>query len=69
MSKTIFATVVILLVSMNAYGESEEFRKKLAEAESGDANAQLNIGMMYSKGKGRSYSGLQRGGQLVSQGR
>ena len=52
MSKTIFAIVVILLVSMNAYGESDKFRKKLAEAESGDANAQLNIGMMYFLGQG-----------------
>ena len=52
MSKTIFAIVVILLVSMNAYGESEEFRKTLAEAERGDDQAQYNLAVMYNNGRG-----------------
>jgi len=50
MSKTIFATVLLLLFSMNVFGESEEFRKKLAEAERGDAEAQYLIGTMYGSG-------------------
>lgn len=54
MSKTIFATVVILLVTMNAYGESEVFRKKLAEAENGNVTAQSHLAMMYREGEGVS---------------
>ena len=52
MSKTIFVTLTILLVGMNAYGESEEFRKKLAEAETGNAGALLIVGRAYYKGEG-----------------
>ena len=40
MSKTIFAAVVILLMNLTVYGESDQFRKTLAEAESGDTKAQ-----------------------------
>lgn len=52
MSKAIFTTVLLLLFSMNVYGESEEFRKELAEAERGDAEAQFTLGAMYYKGQG-----------------
>ncbi len=59
MSKTIFTTVLLLLFSMNAYGESEEFRKKLAEAERGNVKAQFSLAMMYLYGQGvpQNYKG------------
>jgi TPR repeat protein len=52
MSKTILAAVVMLLMSVTVYGESEVFRKTLAEAERGDDGAQFNIGLMYHFGRG-----------------
>ncbi len=52
MSKAIFTAVAILLMSLTVYGESEEFRKTLSEAERGDAGAQFSLALMYCKGEG-----------------